>query len=72
MDIWIARQPIFDQEQVAYAYEINYRGGKNLLRNEEENDTASASVIVDGLITIGTKQISEGKPILVRMTGRLM
>ena len=72
MDVFIARQPIFDAKQGVYGYELLYRSGLENVYSEADGDKASLSVIGNTLLVIGAKQISEGKRIFVNFTRKLL
>ena len=72
MDVFIARQPIFDAKQGVYGYELLYRSGLENIYSEADGDKASLSVIGNTLLVIGAKQISQGKRIFVNFTRKLL
>ncbi len=72
MDIFIARQPIFDGEKRVYGYELLYRSGVENVYSEADGDKASLSVIGNTLLVVGAKEISEGKKIFVNFTRKLL
>ena len=54
MDVFVARQPIFDRKSRVYAYELLYRS--NAVRNEfngADEDRTTLDVIAGSLLTIG-------------------
>ena len=72
MDVFIARQPIFDTKQSVYGYELLYRSGVENVYSEADGDKASFSVIGNTLLVIGPQQISQGKRIFVNFTRNLL
>ena len=72
MDVFIARQPIFDAKQTVYGYELLYRSGMENVYPEADGDKASLSVIGNTLLVIGSQQISQGKRIFVNFTRKLL
>ncbi len=72
MNIYIARQPIFDREINLFGYEILYRlrGEDNFYR--QDGDEASLSVIKDTLLVIGAEKIAEGKRAFINFTRNLL
>jgi c-di-GMP-related signal transduction protein len=70
MDVFIARQPIFDAKQRVYGYELLYRSGVENIYSD--GDKASFSVIVNTLLVIGSQQISQGKRVFVNFTPKLL
>jgi len=72
VDIFIARQPIFDTNKVVYGYELLYRSGWENVYSEADGDKASLSVIGNTILVIGSQQISQGKKIFVNFTRKLL
>jgi len=72
MDVFIARQPIFDAKQRVYGYELLYRSGVENIYSETDGDKASFSVIGNTLLVIGSQQISQGKKVFVNFTRKLL
>ncbi|HEY9198068.1 MAG TPA: HDOD domain-containing protein [Gammaproteobacteria bacterium] len=56
-DIFIGRQPIFDQKLDVYAYELLFRSGTQNQAGEFDGDQATSQVIVNAFIEIGLDQI---------------
>lgn len=72
MDVFIARQPIFDAKQRVYGYELLYRSSVENVYSEADGDKASFSVIGNTLLVIGSQQISQGKKVFVNFTRKLL
>lgn len=72
MDVFIARQPIFDAKQRVYGYELLYRSGVENVCAEADGDIASFSVIGNTLLVIGLEPISQGKRVFVNFTRKLL
>jgi c-di-GMP-related signal transduction protein len=72
MDVFIARQPIFDTNQGVYGYELLYRSGMQNVYSGVDGDKASFSVIGNTLLVIGSQQISQGKRVFVNFTRKLL
>jgi EAL and modified HD-GYP domain-containing signal transduction protein len=74
MDIFIARQPIFDTRQNVYGYELLYRQGvqSNVFNSAVNADEASSKVMVDSFLDIGINKITDGKKAFVNFTGNLL
>ena len=69
LDIFVARQPIFDRQRQLAGYEILYRG------NGQDNRATGATpnrmvgdTVVRSLIGIGMSRIGEGKPVFINLT----
>ncbi len=72
MNIYIARQPIFDKNINLFGYEILYR-----MREEDnfcanDGDNASLSVIRNTVLVIGAERIAEGKKAFINFTRKLL
>lgn len=68
MDIFVARQPIFDRAQQVIAYELLYRSGKADYYDATYGDQATSEVIVNSFILIGLDVLTEGKRAFVNFT----
>ncbi len=71
MDIFIARQPIFDKELNVVAYELLYRNGKTNAAPSDD-DGATSSVIINGLLMIGLETLTDKKKAFINFTGNLL
>jgi len=73
MDIYVARQPIFDQDQNIFAYELLYRRGKVNSSGENFNgDQATSEVIINSFLLIGIEELTNGKPAFINFTENLL
>ena len=72
MDIFIARQPIFDAKQRVYGYELLYRSDMENVYSEADGEKASLFVIGNTLLVIGSQQISQGKRVFINFTRKLL
>lgn len=73
MNVFIARQPIFDANQRVYGYELLYRSGdRNFYTGAEDGDSASLSVLRNALVVLGAGRISGGRKAFVNFTGNLL
>lgn len=72
MNVFVARQPIFDTKQRVYGYELLYRSGMENAYREADGDKASLSVIGNTLLVIGSQQISQGRKVFVNFTRKLL
>ncbi|MDC4225107.1 MAG: EAL domain-containing protein [Candidatus Manganitrophus sp.] len=61
MEIFIARQPIFDRQQQVYAYELLFRSGLENIFNHSDLDYASSKVALDSFFILGIDNITGGK-----------
>ena len=72
MELFIARQPIFDPKEEIYGYELLYRSGDQNLYTGANGDEASLSVIQNLLLIIGTQKICGGGKAFVNFTRNLL
>ena len=72
MDIFVARQPIFNQQQEVYAYELLYRSGINKFYSCLDGDQASSEVITNSFLLIGLETLTRGKKAFINFTKNLL
>lgn len=72
MEIFLARQPIFDVDEGVFAYEILYRSGRSNAFDGTEGDKASSEVIVNTFQTFGIENLSNQKPVFINFTENLI
>ncbi len=73
MDVFLARQPIFNRNRHVVAYEILYRSSaKNTYDLGIDGDMATASVVMDALINFGIKKLTGGKMAYINFTRKLL
>lgn len=69
MDIYLARQPIFDRQMRVAGYELLYRSGQvNSAAGMGDPSVASMQVLVNAFSEIGLEKITSGLPALVNIT----
>lgn len=72
MDIFLARQPIFDQDQKVWAYEILYRSGLENAYDGSDGDLASKRVLYNSFQAFGIENLTNGKPVFINFTEELI
>lgn len=73
MDIFVARQPIFDRDKKLYAYELLYRDGlKNSFNELIDDNQATGAVLENSFFSIGFKELTEGSRAFVNFNGDLI
>ncbi|MCM1989796.1 EAL and HDOD domain-containing protein [Oceanirhabdus seepicola] len=72
MDIFIARQPIYDKKDNVFAYELLYRGSEENFCNCQDLDKATISVLLNAFVDIGIDKITHGKKAFVKFTENLL
>ncbi|MDK2866799.1 MAG: hypothetical protein PWP51_790 [Clostridiales bacterium] len=73
MDVFLARQPIFNRDKKVVAYEILYRESvRNVYDPNYDGDMATTSVISDTLINFGIEGLTKGKRAFINFTRNLL
>lgn len=69
MDVYLARQPIYDRQLQVIAYELLYRSGDTLEAGAiDDPEGASSQVIVNTFMEVGFDQITGGVPAFINVT----
>ena len=73
MDVFLARQPIFDRDMNVYAYELLFRrgGGQNFY-DAGDQEQASTAVLTNGFFSMDILQVASGKRVFVNFTQELL
>lgn len=72
MDVYVARQPIYDANLNVSAYELLFRSSLNDAFSCKDSDYASLALLVNSFIAIGIDRLSSGKPVHVNFTQQLL
>lgn len=72
MNVFIARQPIFNKDLSIYGYELLYRNSENNRADFDDNNAATSDVIVNSLMLMGLDKISEDKYSFINFTRELL
>ncbi len=73
MEVFLARQPIFDRQQKVYAYELLYRSGfKNNFYDNSDGDQATSMVLTHSFLSIGINTLTRGKMAFVNFSRNLL
>jgi EAL and modified HD-GYP domain-containing signal transduction protein len=72
MDVFVARQPIFDRTQKVFAYQLLFRTGFDNLYFDLHGDEASSRVISDSFLLIGLDKLTCGKKAIINFTPNLI
>ncbi|WP_409251027.1 EAL and HDOD domain-containing protein [Bacillus sp. SCS-153A] len=72
MEVFVARQPIFNDSEEAIAYELLYRNNQENIFPNINGDRATADVIINSFLNIGIDQLSGGKPCFINFTETLL
>ncbi|WP_162800332.1 EAL and HDOD domain-containing protein [Oceanobacillus zhaokaii] len=71
MEIYVARQPILNNNQEVCAYELLYRSNNQNEFSTIDGDYATSDVI-NSFMHIGIEELSEGKPCFINFTDTLL
>ncbi len=73
MEVFLARQPIFDRQQKVYANEQLYRSGfKNNFYDDSDGDHATSAVLTHSFLSIGIDTLTRGKMAFVNFSRNLL
>lgn len=72
MEVFVARQPIFDRNLETVAYELLYRNNDINIFPNIDGDQATADVIINSYLNIGLDSLSAGKPCFINFTENLL
>jgi EAL and modified HD-GYP domain-containing signal transduction protein len=68
MDVFVARQPIFDQDRKIFAYELLFRTGMSNAFPGVDGDEATSSLLSSSFFTVGIEQIASGHKAFINFT----
>lgn len=68
LNIFVARQPIFDARMRVCAYELLYRRADTDTAEVIDGDTATSSVLLNSFIEIGIETLTKGLPAYINLT----
>lgn len=72
MDVYVARQPIFDTQKNVYAYELLFRSSQQNAYSGLDGDQATSQVISSSFLSIGIREIACEKPVFINFTRQLL
>lgn len=72
MDVFVARQPIFDRAKKIHAHELLFRTGMSNVFPHVDSETATSSLLSSSFFTVGIDIIASGKPVFVNFTEDLL
>lgn len=72
MDVFVARQPIFNVHKKIYAYELLFRTGMANVFPDLDGETATTSLLSSSFFTVGIEQISGGNRAFINFTEDLL
>ena len=72
MDVFVARQPIFDINKKIYAYELLFRSGESNGFPDIDGETATTSLLSSSFFTVGIDKVGAGKLVFINFTEELL
>lgn len=73
MDVYMARQPIFDNDNRVYGYELLYRSnGQQNMYNGVNGDESTADVVTNAFFGLDVRSIIGGGKAFINFTGNLI
>lgn len=72
MEVFVARQPLFNRIEQVFGYEILYRNNQINEFPNFDGDQATADVIINSFLNIGIEKLSDGKPCFINFTENLL
>ncbi|MGD0281342.1 MAG: HDOD domain-containing protein [Dissulfurispiraceae bacterium] len=72
MDVYVARQPIFDRKKSLFAYELLFRDGLDNYMPKLDGDAATTKLLSSSFFTIGIDKIGAGKRAFINFTQKLL
>ena len=72
MDVFVARQPIFNPRQEVVAYELLFRSSLENVFRCTDPDHASSRVIADSALTLGLETLTGGKKAFINVTRNVL
>jgi EAL and modified HD-GYP domain-containing signal transduction protein len=72
MDVYVARQPIFNRRQKIVGYELLFRDGTAAFVPDMDGDVATNTVLSNSMFSIGLESLLGGKKAFVNFTQNLL
>ena len=72
MDVYLARQPIFNRMKQIYGYELLFRDGLSNAFPQIDGNTASSNVLSNSFFCMGMEQITGGTKAFINFTQELL
>jgi c-di-GMP-related signal transduction protein len=72
LNIYLARQPIFNRQQKVVAYELLYRSNEENYNPEPDSNRATAEVIASSFLNIGLDKLTRRKKAFINFTKQLL
>lgn len=72
MEVYVARQPIFDRNRNVFGYEMLYRNGVHNRYTGINSDEATSHVIVNVFQNFGLSKLTDNLPVFINFTEKLI
>lgn len=72
MDVFVARQPIFNKQKKIFAYELLFRTSMANVFPDVDGETATSSLLSSTFLTVGIDNISGGRKVFINFTEDLL
>lgn len=72
MDIYVARQPIFDRNMNVYGYELLYRRSKNNFYEGYNDEQSTAELINNSFLSLQLNSLTDGKKAFINFSEDLL
>ena len=72
MDVYIARQPIFDRYSTVYGYELLYRQGTENCFSGLDDDRATAELLYNSFMVMGLNDLTDGTLAFINFSKKLV
>jgi len=72
MEIYVARQPIFNKNKRLYGYELLFRDGLSNAFPDIDGDTATSKLLSNSFFSIGMNQLTSGKTAFINFPQSLL
>ena len=72
MEVFVARQPIFNEFEKIVGYELLYRNKRENFFPDIDSDVATVDVLINTFLSIGIDEVAQGKPAFVNFSGNLL
>ncbi|MBA3008394.1 MAG: HDOD domain-containing protein [Desulfocapsa sp.] len=72
MDVFVARQPIFNRHRRIFAYELLFRDGNSNAFPGIDGDEATSSLLSSSFFTVGIEQIASGHRAFINFTEEML
>lgn len=72
MNVFVARQPIFNRKNEVFAYELLFRSSLANLCTQYNGDLATSQVLADSFLLLGIESLTGGKKAFINFTSNLL